>query len=362
MTEPAARPPGQDSKETPAARRAGNFFSRLMSKPLSGVLVALSIIVIASSLLSEAFLDSYNLSIIARALAFVGLITLAQTMLMVLGELDLSLGMISGLAAVIGGIAMVRWGLHPALALPLALLAGAACGLINGLLVTGLGLHSLVLTIGMSGVYLAFKLGFTKGAAITGIPESIYFLGQASLYDLLPAALQATVEKIPPLFALCQSLPLPTLIMLACMLLVAFVMARTPFGRYMYAIGNNKAAAQILGIRVDRVRLVVFSCAGLLAALAGILMVARMGTAQPSIGENWVLPSIAASVIGGVSTTGGVGGPIGAIVGSTIVNIIENIIVLLGINTYWQSGVSGAVVVIAISVDALARRFFRKES
>ena len=334
---------------------------RLMSQPLSGVLAALAIICLVSSLLSSAFLDAYNLSIIARALAFVGLITLAQTMLMVLGELDLSLGMISGLAAVIGGIAMVHWGMHPALAIPLTLLAGAACGLVNGLLVTGLGLHSLVLTIGMSGVYLAFKLGFTKGAAITGIPESIHFLGQANLYDLLPAVLQGAVEKVPPLLKLCEALPLPTLIMFVCMGIVAFIMARTPFGRYMYAIGNNTAAAQILGIRVNRVCLAVFTCAGLLAALAGILMVARMGTAQPSIGENWVLPSIAASVIGGVSTTGGVGGPIGAIIGSASVNVIENIIVLIGINTYWQSGVSGAVVVIAISVDALSRRFFRKE-
>ena len=114
-------------------------------------------------------------------------------------------------------------------------------------------------------------------------------------------------------------------------------------------------------IRVDRVRVIVFMCAGFLSALAGILMVARMGTAQPSIGENWVLPSIAASVIGGVSTTGGVGGPIGAILGSAIVNIIENIIILVGVNTYWQSGVSGAVVVVAISVDALSRKFFRKD-
>lgn len=333
-----------------------------MRNPLSGVIGALILIFVASCFISDAFLDSYNLSIIARSLAFVGLITLGQAMLMILGELDLSLGMISGLAAVVGGMLMVNWGLPPALAIVLCLCFGGLCGLINGLLVTGLGLHSLVLTIGMSGVYLAFKLGFTKGAAITGIPDSINFLGQSSLYDLLPQTLQQGVENAPLMQSTLEAIPAPTIIMLGCLLIVAFVLAKTPFGRYMYAIGNNKAAAQILGIRVDRVRVIVFVCAGILSALAGILMVARMGTAQPSIGENWVLPSIAASVIGGVSTTGGVGGPIGAIIGSAIVNIIENIIILAGINTYWQSGVSGAVVVIAISVDALFRRFFRKES
>ncbi len=339
-----------------------SFFHRLMFNPLSGVIGALILIFVSSSLLSDAFLDSYNLSIIARALAFVGLITLGQSMLMILGELDLSLGMISGLAAVVGGMMMVKWGLHPAIAIVLCLMVGGLCGLINGLLVTGLGLHSLVLTIGMSGVYLAFKLGFTKGAAITGIPENIYFLGQANFFDLLPQGIQGLIEGSPFLQSALEAIPLPTIIMLVCLAIVAFVLAKTPFGRYMYAIGNNKAAAQILGIRVNHVRVIVFVCAGILSALAGILMVARMGTAQPSIGENWVLPSIAASVIGGVSTTGGVGGPIGAIIGSAIVNIIENIIILVGINTYWQSGVSGAVVVIAISVDALSRRFFRKES
>lgn len=339
-----------------------SFLRRLMLNPLSGVVGALILIFVASCLLSDAFLDSYNLSIIARALAFVGLVTLGQSMLLILGELDLSLGMISGLAAVVGGILMVNWGLHPAIAIFLCLVVGGLCGLVNGLLVTGFGLHSLVLTIGMSGVYLAFKLGFTKGAAITGIPEGIYFLGQANLFDLLPQALQSVVEASPFAQSALEAVPLPTIIMLGCLVIVAFVLGKTPFGRYMYAIGNNKAAAQILGIRVNRVRVIVFVCAGVLSALAGILMVARMGTAQPSIGENWVLPSIAASVIGGVSTTGGVGGPIGAIIGSAIVNIIENIIILVGINTYWQSGVSGAVVVIAISVDALSRRFFRKES
>ncbi len=338
------------------------FLRRLMLNPLSGVIGALILIFVASSLLSDAFLDAYNLSIIARALAFVGLITLGQCMLLILGELDLSLGMISGLAAVVGGIMMVHWGWHPSLAILFSLLAGGLCGLANGLLVTGLGLHSLVLTIGMSGVYLAFKLGFTKGAAITGIPEGIYFLGQSNLFDLLPGAVQEAIGKVPTLQNGLEAVPLPTVIMLICLVIVAFVLAKTPFGRYMYAIGNNKAAAEILGIRVNRIRVIVFVVAGMLSALAGILMVARMGTAQPSIGENWVLPSIAASVIGGVSTTGGIGGPIGAIIGSAIVNIIENIIVLAGIDTYWQSGVSGAVVVIAISVDALSRKFFRKET
>jgi ribose transport system permease protein len=118
----------------------------------------------------------------------------------------------------------------------------------------------------------------------------------------------------------------------------------------------------MLGIRVDRIRLMVFTLAGFLSALAGLLMVARLGTAQPSIGQTWVLAPIAAAVIGGVATTGGVGSPLGAIFGAGIIAIIENIIVLYGVSPYWQGVVSGLIVVLAISFDALSRRYLRRET
>jgi ribose transport system permease protein len=149
--------------------------------------------------------------------------------------------------------------------------------------------------------------------------------------------------------------------MIAVLVIATFITLKTPFGRYMYAIGNNKAAARMLGIRVDRIRILVFTIAGFLSALAGLLMVARLGTAQPSIGETWVLPPIAASVIGGVATTGGIGTPLGAILGAGIIAIIENIIVLFGVSPYWQGVVSGVIVVLAISFDAISRRYIRKE-
>lgn len=151
------------------------------------------------------------------------------------------------------------------------------------------------------------------------------------------------------------------MIMIAVLAIALFLTLKTPMGRYMYAIGNNAAAARMLGIRVDRIRLLVFSFAGMLSALAGLLMVARLGTAQPSIGQAWVLAPIAASVIGGVATTGGVGSPLGAIFGAGIIAIIENIIVLFGVSPYWQGVVSGAIVVLAISFDALSRRYLRRE-
>ncbi|KAB2723907.1 ABC transporter permease [Brucella intermedia] len=317
-----------------------NPLSNLIRTPLAGVFVALLVIFALSAILSPYFLTPYNLSVVARGLAFVGLITIAQSMLMVLGELDLSLGVIGGLCGVVSGILMVRMGFEPYSAMLLAILLGLCLGLFNGFLVTFLRLHSLVLTIGTAGIFGGANLVLTRGVAITGIPRDVQYLGRGDLFGV----------------------PVPFIIMFVALLAATFVMLKTPFGRYMYAIGNNRDGARMLGIRVDRIRLMVFGVAGAIAGLAGVLMVARLGTAQPSIGDSWVLAPIAASVIGGVATTGGIGSPIGAILGAGIIAIIENIIVLFGVSPYWQGIVSGAIVVLAISFDAISRRYLRRDA
>ena len=327
------------STDNPARAGGASVLSILIRNPLAGVFVALVTIFVISALASPYFLSGYNMSVIARGLAFVGLVTIAQSSLMILGELDLSLGAIGGLCGVVSGMLMVQAGLPAPVALMLALGLGLLLGLLNGLLVTALGLHSLVLTIGMAGVYGGAILVLTKGVAITGIPVGIQFLGRGALFGV----------------------PIPFLILLVVLAVALFLTMKTPMGRYMYAIGNNPAAARMLGIRVDRIRLLVFTLAGMLSALAGLLMVARLGTAQPSIGQTWVLAPIAAAVIGGVATTGGIGSPLGAIFGAGIIAIIENIIVLFGVSPYWQGVVSGVIVVLAISFDALSRRYLRRD-
>lgn len=327
------------STDIHAGAKRPSALSILIRNPLAGVFVALTAIFVVSAIISPYFLTGYNLSVIARGVAFVGLVTIAQSSLMILGELDLSLGTIGGLCGVVSGMLMVQAGLPWGVALVLALMLGMALGLLNGFLVSALGLHSLVLTIGTAGIYGGAILVLTKGVAITGIPEGIQFLGRGDVLGM----------------------PVPFLILLLVLAVALFLTTRTPMGRYMYAIGNNAAAARMLGIRVDRIRLLVFTFAGGLAALAGMLMVARLGTAQPSIGQAWVLAPIAASVIGGVATTGGVGSPLGAIFGAGIIAIIENIIVLFGVSPYWQGVVSGVIVVLAISFDALSRRYLRRD-
>ncbi|MCG8481501.1 MAG: ABC transporter permease, partial [Spirochaetales bacterium] len=233
---------------------------------------------------------------------------------------------------------MVEWGIDPAVAFPAALLTGTIMGGINGAIITSLNLNALVVTIGMSGVYRGINLVITRGAAIVGIPDAILFLGQGTFLGM----------------------PVPFVVMLLVVVIVVVLTNITTFGRHIYAIGNSREAARILGIRVNLTRIATFMITGTLASLAGMLMVARLGSSQPAIGEVWLLTSVAAPVIGGVALTGGVGNPIGAIVGVAIIGVIENIIVLLGVSPYWQTVVSGSVVVVAVSLDSISRLTLNK--
>jgi ribose transport system permease protein len=260
------------------------------------------------------------------------MIGVAQSLLLLIGELDLSVGKIASLCGILSGMMMVTYGMNPWLSLIIALLCGLLFGAINGLIITKLRLNSMVATIGMQGLYGGINLVLTKGKAITGIPEEIYFLGKGN------------VGPIPAPFIFC----------IGVLVVVLFLVKKTKTGRYIYAIGNSREAAKILGINVDRIRVLIYSLVGLISALAGILYVARLGSSQSAIGENWPMNSIASSVIGGVALTGGIGNPAGALIGAAIISIIQNMIVLLGVNVYWQSAVSGIVVVIAISFSSIS--------
>lgn len=302
----------------------------LQNKLFSITLIFLCMIVIAS-LTSEYFLTAFNLQSVVRDLAFIGIIAIGQSCLLLLGELDLSVGAIASLSGVLGGMMMVTYGWNPWLSLSLCILLGLVFGAVNGLIITKLKLNSMVVTMGMQGVYSGINLVLTKGRAITKVPEEIYVLGTGTLFNI----------------------PVPFLFTLGTLVFIVVLIKRTKFGRNVYAIGNSREAAQILGVKTDRVRITTYSIVGGLSALAGILMVARLGASQPSIGTNWPMNSIAASVIGGLSLTGGIGNPAGALVGAAIVMLIQNMIVLYGVNVYWQTAVSGIVVVLAIAIDSV---------
>ena len=318
------------SKEKTKTNNA--FISALKKSNMTAMGVVLLTMVIIASVASPYFLDIYNLQSLLRDLAFVGMIGVAQSLLLLVGELDLSVGKIASLCGILAGIMMVHKGMNPWLSFILGLALGLVFGLINGIIITQLRLNSMVATIGMQGVYGGVNLVLTKGKAITGIPEDIYFLGKGNVGPL----------------------PVPFIICILVLILILFMVKKTKTGRYIYAIGNSREAAKVLGIKVDKIRMMIYAIVGLISSLAGLLYVARLGSSQTAVGENWLMNSIAASVIGGVSLNGGVGNPAGALIGAAIISIIQNMIVLFGVNVYWQSAVSGIVTVIAISFSSIS--------
>lgn len=318
------------SKEKKETNNA--FLNALKKSNMTAMVIVLIAMVVVASVASPYFLDIYNIQSLLRDLAFVGMIGVAQSLLLLVGELDLSVGKIASLCGILSGMMMVYKGMNPWLSLVLGLCLGLVFGLINGIIITQLRLNSMVATIGMQGVYGGINLVLTKGKAITGIPEDIYFLGKGSIGPL----------------------PVPFVICLLVLVIILFMVKKTKTGRYIYAIGNSREAAKILGIKVDKIRMMIYSIVGLISSLAGVLYVARLGSSQTAVGENWPMNSIAASVIGGVSLNGGIGNPAGALIGAAIISIIQNMIVLFGVNVYWQSAVSGIVTVAAISFSSIS--------
>jgi ribose transport system permease protein len=291
----------------------------------------LILMIIVASVFSPYFLDPFNLQSLMRDLAFVGMVAVAQAMLLLIGELDLSVGTMASLAGILGGLLMTKGGVNPYIAFIIGVLLGGLFGLINGLIVTRLRLNSMVTTIGMTGVYGGITLVITKGRAITKIPEAITGVGKGNFLGI----------------------PIPFYIGVIVMVLLTLFVRKTKTGRYIYAIGNSRTTAEMLGIKVDNIRVLCFTIVGFVSALAGMLYVARLGSAQASIGSEWPMNSIAASVIGGVALSGGIGNPIGSFIGAAIISIIGNMIVLFGVNIYWQQAVSGIVVVVAIALPSL---------
>lgn len=169
---------------------------------------------------------------------------------------------------------------------------------------------------------------------MTGIPKEVTVIGQGSLFGVIPY---------------------PFVIMAVVAVILSLVLRFTSFGRHIYAVGGNETASRIVGIRADRVKMLVYSLTGMLSAMAGVLMVLRLGASQVNIGEDWVMPSITAGVLGGTAMDGGSGGMVGTIVGGLLMSAISFSISLMGISSYWNEIITGAVVLIAVSLDAIRR-------
>jgi ribose transport system permease protein len=316
------------------ARTAPSLLTRFRRWEASGVLIALLALVILLSFAAPAFLSQYNMSVVARQASFVGLVALGQTLVLLIGGIDLSVGAAAGLSAIFGSLLLTQTGIHPYAVLPITASFGMLLGCLNGFFVAVLRLNPFIVTLASWEVFAGMTLVVTKGYPIRPLGEKFQVFGQGSILGI----------------------PVPVVIFLAAGAILTFVLARTRFGRNIYAIGGNREAAELVGIRTWRVEFLVFGLAGLFAALAGILYASRMDSGQPSVGEGWLMGAITAAIIGGTSLKGGQGTIVGTILGALLMAVLANGIVLMNVSGYWERVIIGMVVLIAILVDLLRRR------
>jgi inositol transport system permease protein len=305
-------------------------------------------------LLSDAFLQPRNLLNIVRQISVMGLIAIGVTMVIITAGIDLSSGSILALAAVVAASLAQRtdWSgaKYPGLDLPVivpivaALTIGAICGLINGSIIARFKIPPFIATLGMMTVARGFALIYSD-RPVSGLTDAYNYIGQGEFLKVIP------IPNQPPL-----GLPIPIIILSVVAIGAHVMLNNTRFGRHIYAIGGNEQAARISGLNIGRIKIGVYTIAGLLAGLAGLVLSSRIGSGQPGLGVGYELDAIAAAVIGGTSLSGGIGTIWGTIVGALIIGVLNNGLDLLNVSAYWQTIVKGSIIVIAVIIDERKNR------
>jgi ribose transport system permease protein len=290
-------------------------------------LVAIAAIVVVLSILSPYFLSWGNFVNVLRQASLQFLIASGLTIVVLTGGIDLAVGAILGLAACLSA-SLISQG-HVAWGIASALLVGLACGSVSGLLVTYGRIPAFIATYGM--LWIAHGLGyvFMKGEVIYGLPEAFRFIGAGFVGPI----------------------PVPVIVAVVLMLALHWMLHGTVLGRSIYAIGGNASAARLSGMPVARRLVTVYALSGLLAGAAALVVIGRINAADSSLGEDMLLPAIAAVCLGGTSLFGGVGGIVGTAIGSLILALVVNGMNLLGVETFWQNGVMGAIILASVLAD-----------
>jgi fructose transport system permease protein len=301
--------------------------------------VVLVVAVLVFGLLNDRFLAPANLSLITQQVAVVGTLAIAQTLVILTAGIDLSVGAAMILAAMIMAQSASSTGVPPALSLVLGLVAGIAAGSLNGLLVTRLKLPPFIVTLGTLSIFSALTLLYTGGSTVRGsqLSDTLTFTGNT-------------------LSVLGIKISVGVLIMLALYVLIAYVLKRTAWGRHVYAVGDDKEAARLSGVRVNRVLASVYLVAGAIIAITAWIQIGRTNAASPNSGIDLNLDSITAVVIGGTSLFGGRGVIWGTLLGALIVGVFRNGLALAGLDVLYQTLTVGILVIAAVAVDQWIRK------
>lgn len=298
------------------------------------VFLALIVVGALISFATPYFLTTNNLMGVFRSFSLTAIMSIGMVMVIITGGIDLSVGSVMGLSSLVTALCFGA-GLPTLACIGAGLLVGVAFGAFNGLMITGIGLPPFIATLGSLSIGRGLMYIVTRGVPVTpDTPDIFSVLGQGYV----------------------GLVPVPVVIMLVMMIGFSILMRRTRFGRHVYATGGNEQAARLSGVKTNRVKLIVYILSGAIAALAGVISFSRYLSAEPASGFGAELDVIAAAAIGGASLSGGIGSVSGAVIGAALAGIIANGVVLMNINTYAQQAITGAVILIAVSLDVLRSR------
>jgi len=313
--------------------------------------IALALLAVVFAVLSPEFLTTGNLSILVKHVAINAILAIGMTFVILSGGIDLSIGSIAGLCGITAGALLARGlelpplgvvvYLHTWMVVALVLGVGMIVGALNGWLVARLNVPPFIATLG--------SLYAARGAAM--------LISDGATFPNLAGSSELGNTGFPRLgTASAAGLPIVVWIMAGLALAAVFVAGYTPFGRQVYAVGGNERAALVAGVRVRRVKLLVYVISGFCSALVGLIIAAQLGAAHPATGQTFELNAIAAVVLGGTSLMGGRGTIGGTLIGAFVIGVLADGLVLLGVSEFWQMVVKGLVIVLAVILDQFQRR------
>ena len=307
------------------------FFTK---SPTGGIFLALILVCVLFSSMTSRFLTTTNLSVILNQVSVNAILAFGVTFVIIAGGIDLSLGSLVAVCGVVVALLSQNNEYSLWIAIIGTLVAGLSLGALNGIIVVLTKVPPFIVTLGTMPIGRGMALTLSNGPPISDLNESLNFLGNGDLFGI----------------------PIPILFLVLSYGTCHVLLTKTVFGRYVKAIGGNEMASYVAGVRVNRIKLYVYMISGLFAALAGILLTARINTGQPNAGLGFELDAIAAVIIGGTSTRGGKGTITGTLLGVLFIGVINNGLDLINVSAYWQQVIMGGIIILAVVLDGLYQK------
>mgnify|MGYP001024435626 FL=1 len=297
-------------------------------------------LLILFAFISPNFMTGYNLRILVRQVSFAAISAVGIMFVMIGGGIDLSIGSQIVFTNIVLSIMMADWDIPPGIAIPLCLLMGTGLGLFNGLLIIKLNIHPLIITLGTAQIFKGLGYIVANSRNIMGFPESFRVFGQGYIGPI----------------------PVPIVIMVIVALIGSFVLTKTYFGRYVFALGGNEDAARLAGVNVNRMKVALFMICGFISGITSVLLLSRVFAGQVSTGQGIEFDCLTAALLGGVSFKGGEGTIFGLITGILIIGVLNNAMQLASFPDFSQNVVKGAVLLIAVGFDVYQKSRKAKET